>query len=105
MEGSAAKPRLDFEAIRSAGRSHAQRFFASLLTSLRSQTAVLIIVLCYWAGGLVISHMAGLPAASTVTTYLPTYMVMMPFMLLCLLAGRAIIIMAVERPNRPLTQL
>src|SRR5688572_7831989 len=105
METSAAKPRLNFEAVRAAARSHAQRFFASLLTSVRSQAAVLIVVLGYWLGGLVMARLAGLPAASTITTYVPTYMVMMPFMILCLLAARAAIIMAAERPSQPLTQL
>lgn len=105
METSAAKPRLNFEAARAMARSHAQRFFTALLPSIRGQAAVLIVVLAYWLGGLVIAQVAGLPAASTIVTYLPTYMVMMPFMILCLLAARAIIIMAVDRPTRPLTQL
>lgn len=76
-----------------------------MIASLRSQSPVLIVVLAYWAGGMVVGHIAGLPAVATITTYLPTYMVMMPFMILCLLAVRAIIMMVAERPNRPLTQL
>ena len=62
-------------------------------------------MLAYWVAGVVVGHIAGLPAAATITTYLPTYMVMMSFMILCLLAARGIIIMAVDRPNRPLTYL
>lgn len=81
------------------------RFRSSLKASLRHQAAVLILVLAYWVGGMIVAHIAGLPPASTITTYLPTYMVMMPFMVLCLLAARGSIIMVAERPNRPLTQL
>lgn len=105
MKTPAARPAPKLEVIRATARSHAARFFSSLITSLRRQSAVLILVLAYWLGGLVVGRMAGLPAASTITTYLPTYMVIMPFMILCLLAGRGIIIMAAERPKRPLTQL
>ncbi len=103
METPAANP--ISEAVLAAARSHAQRFFASLLTSVRSLAVLLVLVLGYWLGGLVIAHLAGLPASSTITTYFRTYVVMVPFMILCLLAGRAIVIMAVERPDRPLTQL
>jgi hypothetical protein len=105
MENSAAKPSLKFEAACAAARGHAARFLPSLLASMRGQSAVLIVVLAYWMGGIVVGHLAGLPAASTITTYLPTYMVMMPFMVLCLLAARALIIMTTERPQRPLSQL
>jgi hypothetical protein len=105
METPAATPRSPFEGIRATARSHATNFLSSLINSIRGQSAVLIVVLAYWMGGIVVSHLAGLPAASTITTYLPTYMVMMPFMILCLLAARALIIMTAERPQRPLSQL
>jgi len=105
MESPAAQPRLLLDAFLASARSYAARLLSTLIVSLRSQSPVLFIVLAYWAAGMMVGHIAGLPTAATITTYLPTYMVMMPFMVVCLLAARAIIIMATERPARPLTQL
>src|SRR5262245_15906962 len=104
MDSSALQPS-SIEAFRASARSYATTLVACLIVSLRSQRPVLFIVLAYWAAGMLVGHMAGLPAATTITTYLPTYIVMMPFMVLCLLAVRALIIMVVDHPKRPLTQL
>jgi hypothetical protein len=49
--------------------------------------------------------MAGMPPAATISTYFPTYIVVMPFMIITLIVGRGLVIMLAERPKRPLTQL
>jgi len=82
-----------------------KQFGLALPASFRSQTAVLLITLVYWISGIVISDIANLPPASTVTTYVRTLIVMVPAMALCLLGMRGVVIMAMERPERPLTQL
>lgn len=82
-----------------------RQFAATLPASFRSQSAVLLITLIYWISGIVVSNIANLPPAATVTTYGGTLIVMVPFMAVCLLALRGVIILVAERPERPLTQL
>ena len=84
---------------------YARRFFSALLASARKQSSVLVLVIAYWMCGIMVAVAAGVPPSMTIGIYLPTYIAMMPFMIFCLLAARGIIIMALERPTRPLSQL
>ena len=63
------------------------------------------LVFAYWLAGIVIAYYANLPTGATIGTYLPIYMKMMPVMLLTLVIGRCLVIMLIERPARPLTQI
>ncbi|HWA51320.1 MAG TPA: phosphatase PAP2 family protein [Dongiaceae bacterium] len=105
MEARFARWRFGIEAIRTAAQIYIRNFCAELPASVRRQSLVLGIIAVYWLSGMIVGHIAGMPPAATISTYLPTYMMMMPFMVLCLLGARAIIIMVAERPDRPLTQI
>jgi hypothetical protein len=87
----------------------ARRYLGTLISelpaSLREQRLVLGVISLYWIGGMFVGKMAGMPPAATISTYLPTYMITMPFMIIALLIGRGFVIMVAERPERPLTQL
>jgi hypothetical protein len=105
MEAPTAGPRFGIDTVRTAALIYARNFSAALPAAVRQQSAVLGVIVIYWLCGMVVGHVAGLPAGATISTYLPTYMAMMPFMVVCLLCMRAIIIMVAERPQRPLSQL
>lgn len=105
MEAPTAGSRFGIEAVWTAARIYARNFCAALPMSVRRQSVLLGIIAIYWLCGMIVGNIAGLPAAATISTYLPTYMMMMPFMVLCLLGARAIVIMVAERPERPLTQI
>lgn len=105
MEAPAARLWSSAIAVRIVASSYGKRFLASLPASVRKQGIVLALVTVYWAAGMIVGAIAGMPPDATIYTYLPTYMVMMPFMVVCLLAARAAIIMVAERPHRPLSQL
>jgi len=93
------------QAARAILLSYPKEFLTALPASIRRHSIVLALVLIYWICGMIIALAAGLPPTATIVTYLPTYAAIVPFMILCLLAARAVIIMVVERPHRPLSQL
>jgi hypothetical protein len=105
MEAPTAGPRFGIDTVRTAALTYAKNFSAALPAAVRHQSAVLGIIVIYWLCGMIVGQLAGLSPTATISTYLPTYMVMVPFMVLCLLGARAIIIMVAERPERPLSQL
>jgi hypothetical protein len=72
---------------------------------LRRQRVVLALVLIYWLGGMAVGKIAGMPPGVTISTYLPTFMAMVPTMIVGMLIGRGLLVMTVDRPARPLTQL
>lgn len=84
---------------------YAKRFLMALLPSIRKQAVILALILAYWICGMMVGAVAGMPPAATIETYLPTYIVIVPFVMLCLVGARAAVIMAVDRPQRPLNQL
>jgi hypothetical protein len=105
MEPALSIARTAPRALVEGGRRFLSAFGAELPQSVRRQKSVLALILVYWMSGIVVGEIAGLPSAATVTTYLPTYMAMMPMMIVALLIGRGLLIMIVDRPARPLTQL
>lgn len=76
-----------------------------LPSALNQQKLVIGIVLAYWLGGIVVGRIAGVPSASTISAYLPTYAIITPVMIVALVILRGLNIMVFERPKRPLTQL
>jgi hypothetical protein len=84
-------------------------YFTDLAVELRSSVVrhrwLLGLILAYWLAGMVVADYANLPAGATIETYLPVYMKMMPGMLVTLVIGRCLVIMLIERPARPLTQI
>jgi len=84
-------------------------YFAELARELRLSALghrwLLGLVFAYWLAGVAIAYYANLPTGATVETYLPIYMEMMPGMLLALVVSRCLVIMLIERPARPLTQI
>jgi hypothetical protein len=73
--------------------------------SVRRQKLMLGVIGAYWIGGIIVGRIAGVPPAATISTYFPTYMVILPFMIVALVIVRGFNIMVFERPRRPLTQL
>jgi hypothetical protein len=88
-----------------AARGYLVDFARELRLSLLGQRWLLGLVFAYWFAGIVIAYYANLPTGATIGTYLPIYMEMMPGMLLALVIGRCFVIMLIERPARPLTQI
>lgn len=78
---------------------------SELPAAIRRQGTLLALIALYWICGSIIGRLAGMPPANTITTYLPTFVVLVPMMAVALLILRAVIIMAIERPARPLSQL
>ena len=76
-----------------------------LRLSLLSHRWLIGLVCAYWLAGIVVAYYANMPTGATIETYLPIYMEMMPGMLLTLVIGRCLVIMLIERPARPLTQI
>jgi hypothetical protein len=105
MDVVSASPNIRIKHAWAMAIGYARTFFSALMSSIRRQSSILVLVIVYWVCGMVVAVAPGVPPGATISIYLPTYVVMMPFMILCLLAARGIIIMAAERPNRPLTQL
>src|SRR5687767_14174282 len=105
MDVRTPSPNFGIERAWTIALDYARRFFPALLASARKQSSVLVLVIAYWICGMLVAVAAGVPPSMTIGMYLPTYIAMMPFMIFCLLAGRGIIIMAVERPTRPLSQM
>jgi hypothetical protein len=64
----------------------------------------LVLIVACWIAGLIVCGLTGIPWTKTVTMYFSTFHAIVPVMAVCLLAGRALIIMFAERPARPLTQ-
>jgi hypothetical protein len=97
-------------ALKSAARDlpasvhYLRQFAAALPDAFREHAALLALVFAYWMFALVVGELTDRPRTSTITMYLPTYREIIPMMILVLLAGRASVIVAVERPARPLLQ-
>src|SRR5690242_15384192 len=89
----------------SAAQSLLYRFGRALPLSIRSHGLLLAILFVYWIGGLIIGRVANIPASATATTYLPTFMRLLPVMIAALVAGRGLQIIVFERPRRPLSKL
>lgn len=66
---------------------------------------LLALIFAYWLAGLAVANYANVPTGATVQTYLPVYMKIIPGMLAALVIGRCLVIMLIERPARPLTQV
>lgn len=77
----------------------------ALPLALKQHKLFLAIVLAYWIVGLIVCGIVGVPWTATVTIYLSAYLLIVPSMALCLIAGRGLVIMIAERPALPLTQL
>jgi hypothetical protein len=88
-----------------APSSYILRFVGALPVEFHKHAVLLALVVIYWICGLVVAHTAGMPLATTITTYLPTFRGLVPAMIVALLVGRCLTIMVVERPARPLTQI
>jgi hypothetical protein len=86
-------------------RGYSAELARELRLSVLGHRWLLGLVLAYWVAGITIAYYANLPTGATVETYLPIYMEMMPGMLLALVIGRCLVIMTIERPARPLTQI
>src|SRR5688572_15888805 len=94
--------RLWFSVAALAG-SYLQRFLAALPLSIRRQWAVLSFVAIYCICGLVAGYLRGFSATAMLGLY-SSFNKLLPYIVLSLLIGRAIVIMAVDRPRRPLSQ-
>ena len=105
MESALGIARTAPRALIVGGRRFLGTLVAELPKSVRRQRTVLALILVYWISGLVVGQMAGMPWSATITTYLPTFTAIMPMMIGALLIGRSLVIMIVDRPARPLTQL
>ena len=88
-----------------AARGYLVDLARELRLSLLGHRWLLGLVLAYWLVGIAIAYYANLPTGATIETYLPIYMEMMPGMLMTLVIGRCLVIMVIERPARPLTQI
>ncbi|HET6156711.1 MAG TPA: phosphatase PAP2 family protein [Dongiaceae bacterium] len=77
---------------------------AALPVTFREHTALLVVIVAYWACGLVVGGLAGWSPTTAITMYLPTFQSVIPLTIVALLLGRALVIVALERPARPLTQ-
>ena len=105
MESALGIARTAPRALVEGGRRFLSALVAELPKSVRRQKTVLALILVYWISGLIVGQMAGMPWGATITTYLPTFTAIMPMMIGALLIGRSLVIMIVDRPARPLTQL
>src|SRR5262249_47233619 len=74
-------------------------------SALKQHALFMAIVLAYWIAGLIICATLGIQWTKTITVYLSTYQAVVPLMALCLVAGCALVIMVIERPALPLTQV
>lgn len=92
-------------AVRAILLSYPKQVALALPASIRAQAAVPLLVLVYWVCGVIVSLFSGVPPTKTITTYFDTFIVLVPFMAMALLVMRGVIIMAAERPSRPLSQL
>jgi len=92
-------------ALSGAVGSYFLQLAAALPAAIRRHAALLAFIFIYWVCGLVVAQAVGIPPGTTVTTYIPTYMAMMPLMIVTLVVGRGAVIMVHDRPERPLTQL
>jgi len=77
----------------------------ALPAAIRRDSILIAVILVYWACGLFLAHLAGIPPGATITTYLGTYVPMTAFMIASLILGRGVVIMIQDRPARPLRQL
>lgn len=105
MEAPIASSMSASQAVRALVLGYPAQIARALPGATRAQAAVPLLVLAYWVAGLVVSLFSGIPPTSTITTYLNTFAILVPFMVLGLLIARSGAIMAVERPARPLSQL
>jgi hypothetical protein len=85
-------------------QTYLRQLAAALPDAFREHAALLALVFAYWVFALVVGELTDRPRASTITMYLPTYRSIVPDMILVLLIGRALTILILERPARPLTQ-
>jgi hypothetical protein len=92
-------------ALSAALRGYLTDLARELRLSLLSHRWLIGLVCAYWLAGIVVAYYANMPTGATIETYLPIYMEMMPGMLLTLVVGRCLVIMLIERPARPLTQI
>jgi len=88
-----------------AVKSYLRQFATALPAAINRDALLIAIILVYWICGLVAAHIAGIPPGATITTYLGTYVPMTAFMMASLVLGRGVLIMAYDRPARPLRQL
>lgn len=77
----------------------------ALPRAFRDHAGLLALVLVYWMGGVVIGELTDRPRAATVTMYLPAILSTVPKMIILLLIVRAVGMIAIERPERPLSRL
>ena len=94
MESSTAALRSARHIARAALVRYPVEFALALPASFRAHAALLLVTLVYWISGIIIGSIAGLPLASTITTYAGVLIVIVPAALLGLIGLRGIDIMA-----------
>jgi hypothetical protein len=105
MDLPAARLWFSATAIGSFAKSYLQRFLSALPMSFRRQSVVLALVAIYCVCGLVAGSLVGFSPTAILGLYFLSFNKLLPFIVLSLLIGRAVVIMAVGRPQRPLSQL
>ncbi|MEX0809113.1 MAG: phosphatase PAP2 family protein [Dongiaceae bacterium] len=80
----------------------ARRLVAALKRSFLHQSGLLAIIIGFIVIAIVIGAALRMPTHRSLWAYLPTYMVLMPFAVACLLLGHTLYIIVAIRPRRPL---
>jgi hypothetical protein len=104
MEAKAVALKSAVRTLPAAMQTYLRQLAAALPAAFREHAALLVLVLAYWASALVVGEITGRPRTATITMYLAPYRLMVPVVILVLLIGRALTILILERPARPLTQ-
>lgn len=84
------------------GGFRVQRLFAVLKRSFLNQAGLLAIIMGFILAAIVVGAALDMPTHRSLWAYLPTYMVLMPLAVVCLLLGHALYIIVAIRPRRPL---
>ena len=92
-------------ALGSFVKSYLQRLLTALPLSFRRQSVVLGLVAIYCVCGMTAGYLVGFSPTDILGLYFLSFNKLLPFIVLTLLIGRAVVIMAVDRPHRPLSQL
>jgi hypothetical protein len=93
------------QALASSTVGYLRALAGELPGSFRRHAWLIALVAAYFGIGVAVSFYIGAPASLSLDLYLPTYLTLLPAMLLSLVAGHALYIVVVLRPKRPLLQL
>jgi hypothetical protein len=98
------------ESPRISGMAHAiagyrAEFSVEFRMAIHRHRWLLALVFAYWIIGLGVGRYASMPTGATVATYLPIYLELMPVILVAFVIFRAIGIVCIDRPSRPLTHI